>query len=271
MLLLIVSLYGQIDHAIVIVPQIDNSGPVFQDNCYENALNNLGIPFDSYLEGSDFILSGIAIQNADPDHTLVIVDSWFLYTFSWSLLGLDDFIINGGKVIFSSFNLDDDIDNADIRMLLGVSVATDDNPLMYSIYDWSGSGLFFGLPDPIHFDGSAFMVNSTNAILSMTPMIGSIALGGFMSLPQDPTESAIILANGGKTITLGACIHMMTDFDDCISFAENMIVLLDNSENAIPTMTEWGACILFLLMSILSLIFIKGFSRKTQLNKLIRD
>jgi hypothetical protein len=262
MLLLIIPLLGQIDHAIVIVPQIDNSGPVFQDNCYENALNNLGIPFDSYLEGSDFLLSGIAIQNADPDHTLVIVDSWFLYTFSWSLLGLDDFIINGGRVIFSSFNLDDDIDNADIRALLGVSVAIDDNPVMYNIYDWSGNGLFTGLPDPIHFDGSGFMVNSTNAILSMTPMIGSIALGGFMPPPQDPSESAIILSNGGKTLTLGACIHMMTDFDDCIGFAENMIVMLDNSDNAIPAMTDWGIFILFLIMSILALIFIKRLSKR---------
>lgn len=251
-------LEAQIDNAIVIVPQIDNFGPVFSDNCYEAALDKLGIPYNSYLEASDFLLYGAAIQNADAPSTLVIVDNWFLFPLSWAFIGLDNFIQDGGTVIFSSFNLDA-VANSSTKDLLGIDQVTDDNQAFYNMYDWGSSNLFAGLPSPVEFDASAFMVNSTSNMLTMSPMSTASVVGGFIPVP-DMNNGSVVVHNGGKTLAIGGCIHFIQDQGQCELFAENMIREVLGLE-AIPTIGEWGMVILIFIILIAGVVAMKYFRK----------
>ncbi len=198
-----------VDHVIV----FDGAN----DDHFQTALTNLGLPFAVYGPGPTF---GPAVAAADPATYLVIVSTSAPEPDYSTLIA---FVNAGGRAILSTANLDG---QSALATALDAQVATDmTSPA--SVYDWGGSPLFSGLSSPMAFAESGFYDDGDR----LRPGTGGTAVAGFVSSPTT-NQAAIIIGNDGKTIVDGFLMDNAVSNAAAVQMATNEIELLGGAGGA---------------------------------------
>lgn len=241
-------LNAQVTTAHLLVSGDGGGNPLMATNYFEDALTTMGIATTVYTDDNPGAFL-TALAAANPATDLFIMDNWnFGVGFDGS--NLVNFITAGGRVIFSSWVLNS---NPATRAALGVNSATNNGTNSYSIYDWGGSDIFNGLPNPTTFT-QIFGFGVATTRFQMTPA-GAATVAGFVPGAGTPNEGAIIIANGGNTIAFGACINIATNASEGQALALNVVQAVSGMSPTVPTMGEWGLIILALLVLSFGTVF----------------
>jgi len=184
-------------------------GNPFRPDSFDTALTNLGVPHITYNE-SQFATFNAAVATANPTTEMVIASSPSV-SFSDSN-NITNFVNSGGRAILSVY-FNESLPSTVAAFQAGVagSIGT---PV--PVYDWGGSNLFNGVPNPITFsdlwgdDGDR-----------LNPTSGS-AVAGFV--PATTTnQAAIVVGNGGRTIINGFIFDDITSTANATLVAQNEI------------------------------------------------
>ncbi len=166
-----------------------------EDNVAQDALNNLALPFTLTSDPPSFDTE----LTGGTEWDLVIVDNPSNSLTAGVETNLTDYINNGGKLLFSYWDLD--VADPLLQAALGVA-ATTSLTTPTEIHDWgTGSSLWArpnGIGSPITVEADSWLNNGD----AMTAAPGAVAIGGFTP-GVTAGEAAIIVGNGGRTITFG--------------------------------------------------------------------
>lgn len=182
----------------------------------QSALVKEGRPFQKF-DLSTSSAFNLAVENADPANTFVIVDA---YNFANDFLDVIGFVQNGGRAILQFWYLGTTTSkpNVDLARAFGASVAAEFSTPM-SVYNWS-STLFTGLSSPLPFNDT-FQIDGQR----LTALSAAQALGGYVS-SKTTGQAAIVLGNGGRTILNGFFLEEASNAANATRFAQNEIDLL---------------------------------------------
>ncbi|MCA8961539.1 MAG: hypothetical protein KDC38_13535, partial [Planctomycetes bacterium] len=155
------------------------------------------------------------------DYGVVIFDNPCCGTDLAALDALGDFIADGGRVLFSYWNLDaEPATQAD----LGIA-ATIDFFTPAEVYQWSfGHPIFTAphfIPNPIGLSGDDAWNDNGDQLMAAG---GATALGGFTSSPT-AGQGAIVVANSNRTIVNGFEYDSMANCD-IVHLLENELAFL---------------------------------------------
>src|SRR6185436_3894531 len=86
------------------------------------------------------------------------------------------------------------------------------------VYNWGGSQLFAGLPNPVNFVETSWGDDGDQ----LNPTAGGQAVGGYVSSPTSG-QAAVIVGNSGRTILNGFLLDNAQFASDAIQLAKNEI------------------------------------------------
>jgi hypothetical protein len=195
----------------VIVFDDQNAAPY---DAWNQALNNLGLSYTNY--GADFSNWNTAVGNADPANDIVIVDETLGFGFDFSASNLPAFITNGGRVIFYTFELDNEVGVTNLMK----GEYDSDVFVPFDLYDWGGSNFFAGVSNPMNYSDDNVIVDG-NAIM-LTPMSTGQVVAGLTPTPA-PGQGMVIVANAGRTILNGTSPDAATSQTEAVQFYQNQI------------------------------------------------
>ena len=196
---------------ILLVAQSWGSSP------YRTALTNLGW---SYQEFSDSAAFQLAVSEADPATTLVVVGE---ARGNFLLSPLADFAKAGGRVLLEYWGL---CEASPLAAALDATVVERNLPSGGLVYDWGGSPFFTGLTSPVN----AWQWNSLYDAHGqwLQPIPGGQAVAGYDSVPT-ASQAAIVIGHSGRTILNGFLLEEASGLftpDDGLQIALNELEFL---------------------------------------------
>lgn len=181
------------------------------DGYFQTALTSLGVEFELFTNFGAF---DAAVADADATEDLLIVDAPG-NNHPWARV--ISFVDSGGRAILEHWNLDSE--PALAQAFDATVVADYFNPL--PVFDWGGSPLFDGLPNPVNFIETSWNDDGDR----LEPTGGAVAVGGFVA-GTTTGQAALILGNGGNTLLNGFMLDNAASAAEAIRLAENEIALL---------------------------------------------
>jgi uncharacterized repeat protein (TIGR01451 family) len=188
---------------------------------FQIGLDQLGLSYQAYSNATQSAFT-TAVALADPNTTLVIVDD--AANFFNSPSTIVNFIAAGGRVIFEYWDLDT---QPALAAAFNASVALE-MLTPQPVYDWGGSAIFSGLPNPVSFVETNWADDGDQ----LNATAGGVAVGGFTSSPI-PGRAATVIGNSGRTILNGFLLDDAQFSTDAIQLARNEITMLIGSGGSI--------------------------------------
>lgn len=176
-------------------------------SAYEEALGNLGLPYQRFTDDSSF---GSAISASNPAETLAVVD-----TYSWTHhhSELAAFAKAGGRALLQYWNL---TAGSRLASYFGVSVVQP-NTSSLPVYDWGGSNFFDGVGSPLVFS-SLFNVHGQK----LQPLTGSRAVAGYTTTPS-ANQAAIVIGNSDRTVVNAFLLEEAALSSQAVKLVQNEI------------------------------------------------
>jgi uncharacterized repeat protein (TIGR01451 family) len=177
------------------------------------ALGQLGLVFQGYSNANEAAFSA-AVSAANTNTTLVIVDAGSTFSTFNPIIA---FVGAGGRAILEYWQLS--VQPSLAAAFNGVVITEFTTPL--PVYNWGGSPLFAGVPNPINFVETTWGVDGDK----LNPTAGGVAVGGFVS-SSNSGQAAVIVGNSGRTILNGFLLDDAQVAGDAVLLAKNEILSL---------------------------------------------
>lgn len=180
---------------------------------FRTALNELGLSYQAFGEGMEAAFN-MALASAAPNTTLVIVDS---ANSPHDFSAVATFVNAGGRAIFEYWNLDA---APSVATAFDASVAADMSTPA-PVYDWGGSQLLAGLPNPVNFVETSWLDDGDR----LNPITGGTAVAGYVN-SRTSDQAALIVGNSGRTILNGFMLDNAQSSANAVRLAKNEIEAL---------------------------------------------
>ncbi len=180
------------------------------NTCLDTALQSLGLAYTAHYNGD---WAGFETDLSGGTWDLVLVGNDYWRPPGSMLAALNDYVTDGGKLVFHSWTVSFDPANA-LWTTLGFTWASDDNDPPDPVYWWEPGHPVFTDPESVpeftSLNGGFYMTYGQH----VEPLADFQSLAGFTTPGPDLNQAALVLGNDGRTVFKGFLdAHNSADLD----------------------------------------------------------